>query len=95
MTETDFQTQCCLMQVKILQHSAILSTFLELPVVIKTFVLTTFEWPLYMYTGSTVGRYVANWVRLGCLMSTGVQQSQRCIKLQQIGCPGGGGGVAL
>ena len=34
------------------EHSAILSTFIKLPVVIKTFVLSIFEWPFY--TGSTV-----------------------------------------
>ena len=28
------------------EHSAILSTFIKLPFVIKTFVLSTFEWPL-------------------------------------------------
>ena len=28
-------------------HSAILSTFIKLPVVIKTFVLSIFEWPFY------------------------------------------------
>ena len=34
------------------EHSAILSTFIKLPVVIKTFVLSIFEWPFY--TGFTV-----------------------------------------
>ena len=34
------------------EHSAILSTFIELPFVIKTFVLSIFEWPFY--TGFTV-----------------------------------------
>ena len=33
-------------------HSAILSTFIKLPVVIKIFVLSIFEWPFY--TGFTV-----------------------------------------
>ena len=33
-----------------LEHSAIPSTFIKLPVVIKTFVLSSFEWPFY--TGS-------------------------------------------
>ena len=28
------------------EHSAILSTFIKLPFVIKIFVLTIFEWPL-------------------------------------------------
>ena len=35
-----------------LEHSAILSTFIKLPIVIKIFVLSIFEWPFY--TGSTV-----------------------------------------
>ena len=33
--------KCCRM------HSAISSTFIKLPVVIKTFVLSIFEWPFY------------------------------------------------
>ena len=33
------------------EHSAILLTFIKLPVVIKTFVLSIFEWPFY--TGFT------------------------------------------
>ena len=35
-----------------LEHSAIPLTFIELPFVIKIFVLSTFEWPFY--TGFTV-----------------------------------------
>ena len=34
------------------EHSAILSTFLKLPFVIKIFALSSFEWPFY--TGFTV-----------------------------------------
>ena len=34
------------------EHSAILSTFIKLPVVIKTFVMSILEWPFY--TGFTV-----------------------------------------
>ena len=34
------------------EHSAILSTFIKLQVVIKTFVLSIIEWPFY--TGFTV-----------------------------------------
>ena len=37
------------------EHSAILSTFIKLPFVIKTFVLSMFEWPFY--TGFTVHDY--------------------------------------
>ena len=38
------------------EHSAILSTFIKLPFVIKIFVLSIFEWPFY--TGFTVLRFV-------------------------------------
>ena len=31
------------------EHSAILSTFMKLPVVIKTFIFSIFEWPFYTY----------------------------------------------
>ena len=31
----------------LLEHSAILSTFIKLPFVIKSFVLSIFEWPFY------------------------------------------------
>ena len=34
------------------EHSAILSTFIKLPFVIKVFVLVYFEWPFY--TGFTI-----------------------------------------
>ena len=34
------------------EHSAILSTFIKIPFVIKNFVLSIFEWPFY--TGFTV-----------------------------------------
>ena len=37
------------------EHSAILVTFIKLPFVIKTFVLSIFEWPFY--TGFTVLYY--------------------------------------
>ena len=39
------------------EHSAILSTFIKLPFVIKTFVLSIFEWPFY--TVFTVLVYVS------------------------------------
>ena len=53
-----FQTNYPLMQVKSIaecskrKHSAILSTFIKQPVVIKIFVLSIFEWPFY--TGFTI-----------------------------------------
>ena len=43
-----------------MQHSAILSTFIKQPVVIKFFVQSIFEWPLY--TGFTV--HVSNAVKI-------------------------------
>ena len=52
-----FKTDCHLMQVKVLQnapreHFAILSTFIKLPIVFKTFVLSIFKW--LFKTGFTV-----------------------------------------
>ena len=41
------------MQVKVLQHSAVLVTFIKLTFVIKLFVLSIFEW--LFYTDLTVG----------------------------------------
>ena len=32
------------------EHSAILSTFIKLPIVIKIFVLSIFEWPFWRFT---------------------------------------------
>ena len=40
------------------EHSAIFSTFIKLPFVIKIFVLSIFEWPFY--TGFTVVNFLAN-----------------------------------
>ena len=51
-----FKTDYRLMQVKsiaeCLEHSALQSAYIKLPVVIKTFVLSIFGWPFY--TGFTV-----------------------------------------
>ena len=58
MTENWFQDQLSLnagqKYCRMLQgeHSAILSTFIKLPFIIKIFVLSFFEWPFY--TGFTV-----------------------------------------
>ena len=45
------------------EHSAILSTFIILPIVIKIFVLPIFEWPFY--TGFTVfGKlFLSKWIK--------------------------------
>ena len=40
------------------ENSAILSTFIKLPFVIKTYVLSIFEWPFYICF--TVAAYVKN-----------------------------------
>ena len=54
------------MQNALLEHSAILLTFIKLPFVFKTFVLSIFEWPLR--TGFTVvsilfyDRYHQHWL---------------------------------
>ena len=45
------------------EHSAILSTFLRQPFVIKIFILSIFEWPFY--TGFTVYQ-VIYWVIFFC-----------------------------
>ena len=65
MTKNDVQDQstlntaqkyCWMLQ---REHSAILSTFIKLSVVIKTFILSIFEWPLY--TDFTVLRLLCSW----------------------------------
>ena len=40
------------------EHSAILLVFIKLPLVIKTFVLSIFEWPLK--AGFTVGTFIGS-----------------------------------
>ena len=47
------------------EHSAILLTFIKLPFVMKTFVLTVFEWQLK--TGFTVHNMVLTFVVCRCL----------------------------
>ena len=46
------------LQNALLEHSAILLTFIKLPFVFKTFVLSSFEWPLK--TGFTVVSLLPN-----------------------------------
>ena len=60
------------MQVKCIAESAILSTFIKLPFVIKIFVLSIFEWPfytglLYMYNVTELSRGNAGDCS-GCIM---------------------------
>ena len=52
------------------EHSAILSTFIKLPYVFKTFVLSIFEWPLK--TGFTV--YFKNAFMLNTFKPNGVSR---------------------
>ena len=58
-----FKTKYRLMQVKSIADSAILWTFIKLPINIKIFVLSIFEWPFY--TGFTV---VASSLTLNVIM---------------------------
>ena len=53
------------------EHSTILLTFIKLPVVIKTFVLSIFEWPFFRgFTVTKVlGHDVIRQVHLGTKMS--------------------------
>ena len=50
------------------EHSAILSTFIKLPFVIKIFVLSIFEWPLK--TGLTVVFIYALGAKKNCLIES-------------------------
>ena len=44
LSHNEGQKYCRMLQ---WEHSAILSTFIKLPIVIKVFVLSLFEWPFY------------------------------------------------
>ena len=61
------------------KHSAILSTFIKIPVVIKIFVLSIFEWPFY--TGLIVCNIMKRYVRpdLGpnCLQMLSAENTSR------------------
>ena len=51
------------MQAKIIaevEHSAILSTFIKLPIVIKIFVLSIFEWPFQIGLTEQVMVHICN-----------------------------------
>ena len=65
-----------------MEHSAILSTFIKLPVVIKIFVLSIFEWPLK--TGFTVYGYceVSNSYTMVC---PSVRTLTGCLIISRIG----------
>ena len=54
------------------EHSAILSTFIELPLVIKIFVLSIFEW--LFDTGFTEQPFVASHCRYGIVMEHSLDQ---------------------
>ena len=59
------------MYCRMLQHSAILSTFIKLTFVFKNFVLSIFEWPLN--TGFTVNVFFRE-----ALMNVGIHLDLRC-----------------
>ena len=46
------------MKIKSIEHSAILPSFIKLPIVIKIFVMSIFEWPFY--TSFTVPNFNLN-----------------------------------
>ena len=52
------------------EHSAILSTFINLPFVIKIFVLSIFEWPFYIICNCKLG--FQNKIELPSLMAKSV-----------------------
>ena len=54
------------------QHSAILSTFIKLPFVIKLLVLSIFEWPFY--TGFTIVISILHAFSILVLEATGVKK---------------------
>ena len=57
------------------EHSAILSTFIKLPFVIKIFVLSIFEWPFR--TGFTVGADLTELMRkMVCAFVIHIKQNQ-------------------
>ena len=58
------QVKSILLQV---EHSAIFSTFIKLPFVIKIFVLSSFEWPLH--TGFTVSFFCIH----KCMLVSNIQ----------------------
>ena len=60
------------------EHSAILSTFIKLPFVIKTFVLSIFEWPFY--TGFTV--HLGESHKCSCLIEFSKEDREKKIKMQ-------------
>ena len=70
-----FKTNYLLMQVNsIAEYSAILLTFIKLPIVIKIFVLSIFEW--LFYTGFTIPR-ITFWYHKVCrVMTNGYREGQ-------------------
>ena len=65
------QKHCRMLQT---EHSAILSTFIKLPFVIKIFILSIFEWPLK--TGFTVDKIYLVQGKLYSFNDTTVNDSQ-------------------
>ena len=65
LSRTAGQKYCRMLQG---EHSAVLSTFIKLPFVVKIFVLSIFEWPFY--TGFTI------WALTGQTCLPGYRQSE-------------------
>ena len=78
-----FKTKYQLMQVVSIaecsEHSAFLSTFIKLPIVIKIFVLSIFEWPLY--TGFTVSHLRNAYMKLEINPVTKTKSVQKCKRM--------------
>ena len=73
------------------EHSAILSIFIKLPIVIKICVLSIFEWPLK--TGFTVDNCVRVWTlrfsgkSIGLVPEPcGFDSQQGCVNILQLSC---------
>ena len=55
------------------EHSVILSTFIKLPIVIKIFVLSIFEWPFYTGFAAHVTQLATGKISLFQLVSLAAQ----------------------
>ena len=61
------------------EHSAILSTFIKLPFVFKTFILSIFEWPFK--TGFTILQWIHRLnVKLWILRQYGPRREKTCLR---------------
>ena len=65
------------------EHSAILSTFIKLPFVIKIFVLSNFEWPFYTGLALHIYRFPVKKKRFSHLRAAKAQVSLHLIVCQR------------